>query len=314
VIPLLVACLLSPLAIVGCGDSDPSRTELPPTTDDPAAPTAVVKLVFIHHSTGEHWLADDNGGLGVALGANNYFVSDTNYGWGPDAIGDTTDIPHWLDWFRSASTPTYMSALFAESGRHSVYTRSLADPGGGNTVIVFKSCFPNSALEGNPADAPSASGRLTVGHAKYVYNELLLTFGQHPEKLFVVITAPPLSDATYAANARAFNQWLVNDWLGQSGYALKNVAVFDFYNVLTSNGGNAGTNDLGSATGHHHRWWNGAVQHQTAGGADTLAYPSAPSDDHPSLAGNRKATAEFVPLLNHFYNRWQEGKTGGAAR
>ena len=51
-------------------------------TDPPAAP---VKLVFIHHSTGENWLADGNGGLGIALRDNNYFVSDTNYGWGPDA-------------------------------------------------------------------------------------------------------------------------------------------------------------------------------------------------------------------------------------
>ena len=35
------------------------------------------------------------------------------------------------------------------------------------------------------------------------------------------------------------------------------------------------------------------------------AYASAPGDDHPSRAGNQKATAEFVPLLNFAYNRWQ---------
>jgi len=34
--------------------------------------------------------------------------------------------------------------------------------------------------------------------------------------------------------------WLVNDWL--AGYPYNNVAVFDFYNVLTSNGGNTNTN------------------------------------------------------------------------
>jgi hypothetical protein len=39
--------------------------------------------------------------LGIALRDNNYFVSDTNYGWGPadqdegyGTIGDHTDIPH----------------------------------------------------------------------------------------------------------------------------------------------------------------------------------------------------------------------------
>lgn len=302
---LVVASLLFQMAVAGCGSADQGQPEAP--TDNPAAPAAVVKLVFIHHSTGGNWLADGNGGLGLALGANNYFVSDTNYGWGPDSIGDATDIPDWLTWFRGPSTATYMTALYAESGQHSTYTRTLADPGGENTVVVFKSCFPNSALEGSPSDPPSASGWLTVGHAKYVYNELLVYFGAHPEKLFVVITAPPLSDATYAANARAFNQWLVNDWLAENAYTLKNVAVFDFYNVLTSNGGDANTNDLGSATGNHHRWWNGAVQHKTDGGANVLAYPSSAGDDHPTSAGSRKATGEFVPILNLFYQRWHDG-------
>lgn len=57
-------------------------------------PPSPVKLVFVHHSTGENWLGDDNGGLGIALRDASYFVSDTNYGWGPDSIGDRTDVGH----------------------------------------------------------------------------------------------------------------------------------------------------------------------------------------------------------------------------
>ena len=67
---------------------------------DPNPPASPVKLIFIHHSSGENWLADDNGVLGRSLRENNYYVSDTNYGWGPDGIGDNTDIGHWWDWFR----------------------------------------------------------------------------------------------------------------------------------------------------------------------------------------------------------------------
>ena len=63
--------------------------------DSVTPPAQPVRLIFIHHSTGENWLADGNGGLGVALRDNNYFVSDTNYGWGPDSIGDATDIGNW---------------------------------------------------------------------------------------------------------------------------------------------------------------------------------------------------------------------------
>ena len=280
-------------------------------------PAELVRLIFIHHSTGENWLGDANGGLGIALRDNNYFVSDTNYGWGPDSIGSSTDIGDWWTWFRSTDSATYLSALYAESAQHSEYSRMSTSAGGENQIIMFKSCFPNSALQGNINDPvpPIANNPLrgqscgsehhTVANAKGIYIDLLEYFKTDPGKLFVVITAPPLTDATYAGNARVFNNWLVNDWL--SGYTVGNVFVFDFYNVLTSNGGNANTNDLGAETGNHHRWWNGAVQHKTDGDNDAnpniLEYPTG--DDHPSKAGNQKATAEFIPLLNNAYSSYQ---------
>jgi hypothetical protein len=256
---------------------------------DTSPPTQPVKLIFIHHSTGENWLTDGYGNLGQALGENNYFVSDTNYGWGPDAIGDRTDIPNWTEWFASENTPTYMEALFNESEQHASYTRMLSDPGGENEIIMFKSCFPNSALEGSPNDPAGTYEELTVGGAKYVYNRILPYFASRPDKLFIVITAPPLSDSTYAENARAFNQWLVNDWLNENNYTLNNVAVFDFYNILTSDDA-------------HHRISGGQIEHITTN-KNTLHYPSG--DDHPSERGSQKATEEFVPMLNYFYNRWK---------
>jgi hypothetical protein len=288
---------------------------------DPNAPASPVKLIFIHHSTGENWLADENGGLGLALRDNNYFVSDTNYEWGPDSIGSTTDIGNWWTWFRGPSSAMYTAAVYAESGQHSSYTRLDTEPLGSNEIVMFKSCFPNSALQGSASDPVpaidsnplkgegSGSEYHTVANAKGIYLDILEYFRSHQEKLFVVITAPPLSDSTYAANARAFNQWLMNDWL--SGYPYKNVAVFDFYNVLTTNGGNANTNDLGAGTGNHHRWWSNAIQHKTDGDDDAnpnvLEYRSG--DDHPSQAGNLKATAEYLPMLNIFYHCWKG--TGG---
>ncbi len=261
---------------------------------NPNAPAQTVKLIFIHHSTGQNWLQDGYGNLGKELSNNNYFVSDTNYGWGPNSIGDRTDIPNWIEWFRSASTPTYMSALFTESGQHSSYTRTRPNPGGQNTIIMFKSCFPNSNLAGNPTDPPDPTPGLTVGHAKYVYNQILKYFRTRPDKLFVVITAPPVTDSTYAANARAFNMWLMYNWLPSNAYPFSNVAVFDFYNVLTH-------------PNAHHRYnsTTGSIEHIFVSGSNTLYYPSSGGDDHPNALGSQKATAEFVPLLNVFYNRWK---------
>ncbi|MCP4682067.1 MAG: hypothetical protein GY864_07025 [Desulfobacterales bacterium] len=285
---------------------------------DVTKPATPVKLIFIHHSTGENWLDDENGGLGIALRDNNYFVSDTNYGW--NDVGDTTDIGHWWDWFRGSGSAGILSALYGESGQNSYYSRLSTDPGGQNEIVMFKSCFPNSSLGGSPSDAPTSgdnplrgqdawSEYMTVANAKGIYNDILTYFASRPDRLFIAITAPPLgyfdTDTATAANARAFNEWLVNDWL--SGYTGNNVAVFDFYNVLTSNGGNTNVNDAGSAAGNHHRVRNGEVQHIRNTACDMSAYPSDEGDSHPSTAGNLKATAEFWPLLNSFYNAWRDG-------
>jgi hypothetical protein len=297
--------------------------------DDPGPPASPVKLIFIHHSTGGNWLADPNadgpyGGLGLALMNNNYFVSATNYGWGPESIGDRTDIVNWPEWFTGPDRDAVMTAVYGETGQNfqdfGSWTRLAVDPGGQNEIIMFKSCFPNSNLYGNPQDPPLAEPNdweYSVANAKAVYNSLLTYFATRQDKLFIVIAAPPLSKADYpidpglspaarAANARAFNNWLVNDWL--SGYAHHNVAVFDYYNVLTSNGGTVNTNDAGQSSGNHHRWWNGAIQHVQGLNNNFAAYPSG--DSHPTTAGHQKATSEFVSLLNIYYHRWKSVQVG----
>jgi len=283
--------------------------------DDPSPPGEPHKLIFIHHSCGENWLADDHGGLGIALRDSGYFVSDTNYGWGPvcedcedcwGAIGDCTDILHWDNWFSSSGNQTPWNALRTEFGQASSYARGVDPaPGYENEIVLFKSCYPNSNLGGDPDDPPSADEWLTVGSAKSVYMSLLDTFALHRDTLFIAITAPPVTpDDSWQdpANARAFNEWLVHDWL--TDYPYPNVAVFDFYNVLTSNGGDPWTSDVEQPTGNHHRWWDGGVQHIHEFDNDFAAYPDG--DSHPTSAGNQKATAEFVPLLNVFVNRWLE--------
>jgi hypothetical protein len=302
----------------------PARAQ-PVNANPPSAP---VRLVFIHHSTGENWLADANGGLGLALRDNNYFVSDTNYGWGPadqdegyGTIGDHTDIGHWYSWFSGPHRAAYLSALYADSGVRSAYSRLATSPGGENRIVLFKSCFPNSALDGNPSDPPPAiednplrgqgagSDAMTVANAKGIYVELLRYFATRTDKLFVVVTAPPLvagaTTAAQAANARAFNDWLVDHWL--EGYTHHNVAVLDLYDVLTSDGGstrtnNPSVNDLGWADGNHHRYRNGVVEHVQSVAFNASAYGTG--DSHPSRAGNLKATGELVSLVNIAYHCW----------
>lgn len=266
---------------------------IPVVCADTTPPGEPVKLIFIHHSVGENWLSDDNGGLAGAVGESNYFVSDTYYGWGPDSIGDRTDIPDWPEWFTGQNRDTYMEAVYTEyhddAAGYDYYNRPMTDPGGENQIIVFKSCYPNSNLAGNPHDPPSHSPDMTVGGAKYVYNQLLEYFEQHPEKLFIAITPPPEISSEYAEAAETFSTWMVEDWL--SSYPGTNVGVFDLHAVLSS-------------PDNHHTAEGDTIVY-TPGFGNTLAYPT--EDPHPSQAGNMKATREFVPLLNYYYNRWISG-------
>ena len=286
VVHLLVICLLT----ISWGFCAVLTPKAQAQIDDSSAPPNTVKLIFIHHSCGQNWLADEHGKLGLALEQNNYFVSDTYYGWGPDSIGDRTDILNWTEWFRGPNSERYLTALYNESGQTSYFSRGLPDPGGENEIILFKSCYPNSNLKGRPNDSAKPGSDLTVSNAKFIYNDLLNYFITRPDKLFVVITAPPVLDPQYADNARAFNTWLVQDWLAENNYPLNNVAVFDFYNVLTH-------------PDNHHQFTGQEIEYVTSHGNNTLFFDSN-GDNHPNPIGNQKATSEFVPLLNVFYNRW----------
>jgi hypothetical protein len=255
------------------------------------SPSESTRLIFIHHSTGENWLSDYDGELGKTLMDNNYFVSDTNYGWGPDAIGDKTDIGNWWEWFRGPASEEILEALYTESSQNSDYTRLDHEPEGENTIIMFKSCFPNSDMSGAQNDTvpsiisnnlkaeDSSSSYHTIANAKGIYIDLLEYFQDHQDKLFIVITAPPLGEnnttSKNAQNARAFNNWLKNDWLDD--YKYDNVVVFDFYDVLTDHGK-----------------------------SNYAQYTNDEYDDHPSTQGNLKATQEFISFLNSVYAAWNE--------
>jgi Lysophospholipase L1 and related esterases len=281
-------------------------------------PEKTVKLAFIHHSCGSNWLNDENGGLGKALMENNYFVSSTNYHWGPDEIGSYTDIGHWWKWFRSSDAVRNMDAVYKLNEQNCSYSRPDVIPEGENEIIIFKSCYPNSIVKGN-ADEPIPdisenplkgiefnSEFHTLSNAKSIYSDILNYFRTRQDKLFILVTPPPIMDGTWAKNARILNNWLVYEWL--KDYEYKNVAVFDLYNVLTSNGGSPDESDVGSFDGNHHRYLDGKIQHKIdeAFQCDTLKYPASPTNNHPSRNGNMKATAEFIPLLNVYYNLWKK--------
>jgi len=271
------------------------------------------KAVFIHHSSGGNWVADSWGGLGDAMNDAGYFFSGIDYGW--DApyntnIGDYTDIGDWWTWFMDqtvqgnseARRDNIMGAVYTEYDKDiqfGDYTRTLTDPGGENEIIMFKSCYPNSDILADnsttPTDIygdPAGSTSYTETNVRALYDTILTYFKANPGRMFVVITAPPLSDATNAARARSFNNWLVYDWLQDADWENKNVYVWDWYNVLT------GVNN-------HHRVEDGVVVHTIASGSGNVAIDAyIDGDDHPNAVGCQKSTTEFVPVLDVWYSTW----------
>ena len=242
-----------------------------------AKPATVQRLIFIHHSCGENWLANGDGGLGTALNSNNYYVNETYYGWSAevdDNLGDSTDTSDWPTWFSSTKMPYVYSATY-----HQAYTNTISDPGGENTIIMFKSCYPNSEVGSS------------IDDEKAIYNSLKTYFAAHTDKLFVLITPPGEEDVSSYTLTKELCDWLVSSTGWLSGYAHNNVVVYDFYCVL-------------SETDSHHRIWSSAVQHAYASGYDGHS-PYHDSDDHPNSTGNQKATTEFLSMLNYFYNRWK---------
>ena len=157
---LLTACLWTPIPASG-------------QAINPNPPTTPVRLVFIHHSVGENWLNPDpesevGGALLTTLNNNNYFVSDTNYSWGPvdpdwgEHIGSRTDIGDWYNWFLGPLRNDYMASVYTQTGFFTdlgwINSIDNPDPDGENQIVMFKSCFPNSeVLSGNPADPPHVS-------------------------------------------------------------------------------------------------------------------------------------------------------------
>ncbi len=265
-------------------------------------PEKKMRLLFIHHSCGGQLLADlgkddgnaciynshpNGGGLRRLLEANDYEVHEASYS---SEIGENTDIFDWLPKFRNKMNKILTcdnQDVFYKDGRK-------------NDIIVFKSCFPNNLFLGKGTAPGNPNGpERTVWNAKAAYAALLEEFGKHPSTLFVAVTAPPMSNVIPAEPlwkvilrqllnktypdvtksgplAREFNNWLkANDgWL--EGYEGHNVAVFDYYDILTGNGR-----------------------------SNFTAYPTGDQgqDSHPSMDGNAEAAKQFIPFLNAVVRR-----------
>lgn len=291
----------------GVATSTPTATATPMSLDgfSDDKPSKPLNVLFIHHSIGGSLLAAEGpqkgdkaaqniwethpsgGGLRDKLAAQGYSVHEASYG---SAVGEDTDLFHWPGKF--ATQMETILALELQDER--------LPEGQKNHVVMFKSCFPNNLFTGEGSAPGNAAGpELTVWNAKASLNAVLRELEKHPETLFVYLTAPPVAPkpepmplyrvlvrllkgrvepewtGKQASWAREFNTWVVSKdgWL--KDYTKNNVAVFDYYDVLTEHGA-----------------------------SNLSRYATGDGDDsHPSAKGNRAAAEAFVPFINRAVRR-----------
>ncbi len=244
--------------------------------------SAATNLLFIHHSVGAGWL--DQGELATYLPQLGFDVHDTDYGdavpgiphpeYNP--IGDYTDVCHWYYWFHY-----HMPGLLEWE----------CLSGQSNQIIMFKSCYPNSAIyeDGTPPGNPT-NEYATVWNYKAAYLSLTNVFSRYPAVMFIPVTAPPMRpgdgyNPADAARGRAFNDWLRGEYCEtyRTITGLRNVAVFDLCDIL-------------------------AVPRTKPRGANAL-YPKYRSgDSHPNARGGRMATGAYLPFIRTALHYMQTGE------
>ncbi|MFA6475452.1 MAG: hypothetical protein WCV88_04635 [Patescibacteria group bacterium] len=160
-------------------------------------------VFFVHHSTGEiYW-----NGTTMKGGMETYL---SNHGY-------TGQAP----WWNGNTDPQDFNDLFNDANSWTTF--------GDADIIIFKSCFPASAI---------TSDTMLAQYKDY-YNELYSVYESHPNVLFVPLSTPPLpkdmTDSAEAARAIAFDQWLTTDYL--TNYSGANLAPFHLHRLLDNDAG-----------------------------------------------------------------------------
>ncbi len=176
-------------------------------------------ILFLHHSVGVGFIRD--GRLRELLEEEGYHLWDQGYRGeelsGPDGVrlGFSYNVP------ADNTDPDGFYALFSQkefdlpiNGISQVLQHD---------IIVLKSCYPVSYIYDDAK----------LQEYKGYYLQIRNVMDQHPEKLFIILTQPPLNpaatDAEIAGRARALANWLKSDEF-VNGH--QNLAVFDLFDVL----------------------------------------------------------------------------------
>ena len=176
-------------------------------------------VVFLHHSVGRNLI--EQGGIRNGFAAAGFSFWDHDYNWEglryPDGrrAGYSYVIPD------EDTDPDGLARIFAQRA----YGLPLNALSGllQHEVIAFKSCYPASGILSDEQLATYKSHYLSIRDV----------MDQHRDKIFIVMTPPPLNPVETsleaAARARAFADWVKSDEYLRGH---PNVFAFDLFDAL----------------------------------------------------------------------------------
>lgn len=180
---------------------------------------AYTNVIFLHHSVGDNLISQGN--VRQEFAEAGYDFWDHNYNWMGIRRPDGSETGYSYQIPDDNTDPDGLANLFAQA----VYPLPLNALSGllQHEVIVFKSCYPASDIASDDQ----------LQQYKAWYLGMRDVMDAHPDRVFVVMSPPPVNPAgttlEAAARARAFA-----DWLASSEYldGHPNVFAFDFFAEL----------------------------------------------------------------------------------
>jgi hypothetical protein len=214
--------LLAALLLAACGSAGPQaavegETE---TAEDG------LQILFLHHSTGgviweggvPGWFDAYNAGHGTEYRIAQRAYPGDGYPWA------NYPYDYWNIWvdhegrrqYKKQDTLEIMAAEY--------------------DVIVWKHCFPVSAVQPDTGSPKVSSDRKSRENYKLQYEALKAKMHHFPEVQFIVWTGAALvanaTDEAQATRAREFFRWVVDTW-DEPG---DNIYVWDFWQLETEGG------------------------------------------------------------------------------
>jgi hypothetical protein len=229
-------------------------------------------VVFLHHSTGHALIAEGNvrpllTDLGYQFWDHGYnhegvvrpdgTPARASYRIPGDRGQGNTDVDGLVELFSQPVTDPPSNA----------FSRLLQ-----HEVVVFKSCFPNSAIKSDEMQEQFQTW----------YLQMRDVMDQHSDRMFVVVTSPPLhpqqTNADEGRRARAIANWLKSDAY-LAGHP--NVFTFDFFDLLAD----PSTNTLRSE----------------------YQLDRKEPDSHPNRLANETIGPLFVEFIDEAVQTWSAG-------